>query len=375
MDPSRDDRCSRPTCCTAFAAHGQEHVLAGWDIARVHDRAACVRRTTQPHRLRPNWMSLARTGVRTPAPMRPDIAPLPVAPPDGDRRRRQRGLARRRCARGEVAALVVAGGQGSRLGFEKPKGMYPVGPVSGASLFQIHAEKVLALGRRYGKPVPFLVMTSPATDAETRDVLRGAPLLRPAAANRCYFFQQGTMPALICADAAGCCSKHRAACSSARTATAARSTALAESGLLDEIARPRREARLLLPGGQPAGEDRATRRSSAGTSQTRSEASSQGRRPRSDPKEKVGVLRGRSNGRCRIIEYSDLPRELAEARDADGDAALPGRQPGHPPVHRASSWTRDERRGGLPFHVARKKVPYLDPETGDDGRSPTRRTP
>ena len=62
--------------------------------------------------------------------------------------------------------------------------MYPVGPVSGASLFQIHAEKLLALSRRYGKPVPFLVMTSPATDAETRDVLRGTSLLRPRRGSR-----------------------------------------------------------------------------------------------------------------------------------------------------------------------------------------------
>ena len=98
------------------------------------------------------------------------------------------------CA-GAIAVLVVAGGQGSRLGFEHPKGMFPVGPVSGKSLFQLHAEKVLATARRYGKPLPYLVMTSPATDAETRQFFTEHRHfgLSP---ERDFFFQQGTMPAL-----------------------------------------------------------------------------------------------------------------------------------------------------------------------------------
>src|SRR5207253_7416932 len=111
---------------------------------------------------------------------------------DATEARRQGEVALRR---GEVAVLLVAGGQGSRLGFEHPKGMFPVGPVSNKTLFQIHAEKVLALRRRHGKPLPFLVMTSPATDAETRTFFAehqnfGLP------AGGVDFFCQGTMPAL-----------------------------------------------------------------------------------------------------------------------------------------------------------------------------------
>src|SRR5262249_20072152 len=96
---------------------------------------------------------------------------------------------------GEVAVLVVAGGQGSRLGFDHAKGMFPIGPVSHKSLFQIHAEKVLALSRRHGRPIPLLVMTSPATDAEPRAFFEqhrhfGLP------GDQMSFFEQGTMPAL-----------------------------------------------------------------------------------------------------------------------------------------------------------------------------------
>ncbi len=46
-------------------------------------------------------------------------------------------------AAGKVGILLVAGGQGSRLGFEHPKGMYPIGPVSGATLLEIHLKKAL----------------------------------------------------------------------------------------------------------------------------------------------------------------------------------------------------------------------------------------
>src|SRR5947209_4320525 len=62
---------------------------------------------------------------------------------------------------------VVAGGQGTRLGFDGPKGTYPIGPVSAASLFQIHAERVVALGHRHGRPIPLYVMTSPENHEAT----------------------------------------------------------------------------------------------------------------------------------------------------------------------------------------------------------------
>ena len=71
-------------------------------------------------------------------------------------------------AAGKVAALLVAGGQGSRLGYEYAKGSFGIGPVSNAPLFYFHARKLLALKLRYGKPVPLYIMTSEDNDAQTR---------------------------------------------------------------------------------------------------------------------------------------------------------------------------------------------------------------
>src|SRR5688572_21662918 len=135
--------------------HGQEHVLSGWDRLTPGERTAFVGQLAGVDLAELDALYKRKDEPHTVLPSRERIAPLPVesgdAIPASAVSRGEDAL-----RRGEVAALVVAGGQGSRLGFDKPKGMFPVGPVSDASLFQVHAEKVLALSRKYGKPIPLL---------------------------------------------------------------------------------------------------------------------------------------------------------------------------------------------------------------------------
>jgi UDP-N-acetylglucosamine/UDP-N-acetylgalactosamine diphosphorylase len=251
--------------------------------------------------------------------------------------------------------LVVAGGQGSRLGFEHPKGMFSVGPVSRKSLFQIHAEKVLALGRRYGKQPPFLVMTSPATDAETRQYFAdnnyfGLPR------EEVFFFCQGTMPALdlgtgkLLMEAPG-----RLFLSP--DGHGGTLTALAKSGLLKRL--HQRDIRHLFyfqvdnPLVKVADPIFLGRHISQ-----RSEASSK-IVPKQGPKDRLGNL-VLVDGRCTMIEYSDLPDSLANERDANGRLRL---WAGSPAIHvfDVNFLVRvTEGAGLLPFHIARKKVPYLD---------------
>ncbi|MCA9022936.1 MAG: UTP--glucose-1-phosphate uridylyltransferase, partial [Planctomycetaceae bacterium] len=68
---------------------------------------------------------------------------------------------------GRVGAILVAGGQGSRLGFSHPKGMFPIGPVKQTSLFQILVEQLRARARQAGQPICYFIMTSDATHDET----------------------------------------------------------------------------------------------------------------------------------------------------------------------------------------------------------------
>ena len=88
---------------------------------------------------------------------------------------RREGL--RLIAAGSVAALLLAGGQGTRLGSDSPKGCYDIGMPTHKSLFQYHAEKLAGVKRlaaahagidESAVKLPLLIMTSEPTDAETR---------------------------------------------------------------------------------------------------------------------------------------------------------------------------------------------------------------
>jgi len=96
---------------------------------------------------------------------------------------------------GQVAVLMVAGGQGTRLGSNAPKGCFQVASHSGKSIYQLQAEKVVSLSRRLDRAVPFLVMTSPMTDAETREFFQAHGWFG-LEQQQVRFFSQGTVPSL-----------------------------------------------------------------------------------------------------------------------------------------------------------------------------------
>ena len=76
---------------------------------------------------------------------------------------------------GRVGYIMVAGGQGSRLGFEGPKGMFPVGPVSGASLFAWHARRLHNARERYGVAGPLLGSRGDLVYADLAGIRAGLP--------------------------------------------------------------------------------------------------------------------------------------------------------------------------------------------------------
>jgi len=181
-----------------FEAHGQAHVAAqlrGLDGA-ARERLAAQLRAIDPAALRRAFEGARRLveGERDRLEP-PEIARLPEHGGDPALRAEARARGHALLAEGTVAALVVAGGQGTRLGFEGPKGAFPLGPVSRRSLFEQQAQKLRRAIAAYGRPLPWLVMTSQATDASCRELFaRSGCFGLPPADVR--FFRQGVMPAV-----------------------------------------------------------------------------------------------------------------------------------------------------------------------------------
>ena len=339
-----------------LSRHGQQHLTFGWDRLSAAEQNELVAQLARINFPTVRALYEVRDAPASALPARESIRPVPVRSSAAPKEVRAAGEEALR--RGEVAVLVVAGGQGSRLGFEKPKGMYPIGPLSHASLFRIHAEKVLALSRRYGRPVPLLVMTSPATHAETEAYFREHDHFGLPRDTVC-FFQQGTMPAVNIAtgqlllEAPG-----RLFLSP--NGHGGTLTALADTGLLGEL--KERGVRHVFyfqvdnPLVKVCDPAFLGHHVAAG-----SEASSKVVF-KEHPGEKVGVL-AVVGGRCAIIEYSDMPAAMAAERDEEGALRF---RAGNPAIHifDVEFLRRVTASGGLTYHVARKKVPHFDTGSG-----------
>jgi UDP-N-acetylglucosamine/UDP-N-acetylgalactosamine diphosphorylase len=215
-------------------------------------------------------------------------------------------------AAGRVAVLMVAGGQGTRLGFPGPKGCFPLAPHSGKTIYQLQAEKILSVSRRAGRAVPFLVMTSPATDQETRGFFAASGNFG-LAEDQIAFLTQATVPSRGRDGRALLAGPGRLLENPDGHGGAL--AALIESGQLDRL-RTRGIAHLvylqvdnvLAPVDDPLLVGLAEVESAEVVTKVLEKV---------DPDEKVGHL-VRVGGRDRIVEYTELTAEIVRSHTADG---------------------------------------------------------
>jgi UDP-N-acetylglucosamine/UDP-N-acetylgalactosamine diphosphorylase len=258
-------------------------------------------------------------------------------------------------AAGKVAVLLVAGGQGTRLGFQHPKGMYPIGPVSNCSIFQIHVEKIVATVRRYGASVPFYVMVSPATDQETREYFAANDHFGLGEKDF-HVFCQGTMPAVD--DASGrVLLAEPGEIAVSPDGHGGMLAALEASGALAEMAERGIEQVFYFQVDNPL-VDICSPELIGYHLLARSELTSEVV-AKNSPQDRVGNL-VEVDGHLRIIEYSDLPDEVAERRSDDGSLVI---WAGSIAVHVfdvAFLRRMAAKADALPFHIAHKKVGFVD---------------
>jgi UDP-N-acetylglucosamine/UDP-N-acetylgalactosamine diphosphorylase len=259
-------------------------------------------------------------------------------------------------AAGRVAAFTVAGGQGTRLGYDGPKGTFPVTPVKGKTLFQVFAEKLLAAGRRYGRPLHWFIMTSHQNHAATEAFLAEHRHfgLDPG---RVHCFRQGRMPAV---DFAGrILLEEPGAIALSPDGHGGSLRALDRSGALDLMAAEGVDILSYFQVDNPL--VRCIDPAFVGWHVRRQSEMSSKMVPKAYPEEKLGHFCVHQ-GHVVVIEYSDLPMALQREVDAAGQLRY---RAGSIAIHVLDrEFIRRVARGdgasALPFHRADKKIPAID---------------
>jgi len=348
-----------------FSSAGQGHVFRFWDKLNASQRETLVRDASEI-----DLAELAElSDTLIPKPGKPSAGPgvsidglepapyLPLPGNGGDAAKwtAAREAGEEALSKGRVAAFVVAGGQGTRLGYDGPKGCYPATPVRRAPLFQVFAEKLRAAGKRYGREIPWLVMTSDLNDAATRAFFEKNAFFG-LGKNQVVFFRQGRMPAvdadgriLLASPSTIAMSPNGHGGSLRAVVTSGAAKRLENEGIdaisywqvdnpIVQIIDPAFIGFHVLGNSEMSGK----------------------MVPKAYPLEKVGHF-CRQNGRFVVIEYSDLPAAMQQETDSNGKLRFLS---GSVAIH-IFSRAFIERMGGtgagkLPFHLAHKKIQTVD---------------
>ncbi len=342
-----------------YAEHGQEHVFEGMEELAPAAREEFLR---QLEGIDLEELDELIEGYRN----RPPAAPKELRPCETIRepRSEQEAAERRKALNrgeellraGKVAAFLVAGGQGTRLGLPGPKGTFPVYPITGRSLFEVFAKKLLNLRARYGREIPLVIMTSPVNDEETRAYFEAFHYfgLNPSSVR---FVVQRTLPAVdlwgkLVVDMPG----HVHVSPDGHGGAL---YAMRESGVIRELLDGGYAELFYFQVDNPLVKIcdpvfigyHNLRRADVSTKVVE----------KTDPAEKVGIV-GYIDGKPGVIEYSELSEEELNARRKDGRLRY---HAGNTAIHVFNLEFLDHlARGGgdLPWHYALKKARTADGE-------------
>ncbi|ETV71041.1 hypothetical protein H257_13468 [Aphanomyces astaci] len=265
---------------------------------------------------------------------------------------------------GKVAALVLSGGQGTRLGFAGPKGMYNIGLPSEKSLFQLFSERILRLesllGGGVAGKIPFYIMTSVMNHDATEVFFKqhGFFGLQPS---QVVFFPQGTLP---------CFTKQGKLMleSAGKLATASDGnggvyTALEKSGALDRMKAEGTEYlhvfsvdNAMCKVADPVFMGYCIeKKADCGNKVVW----------KSRPDESVGVVAKRGGQYC-VVEYSEMDKPTSELRDPKTNQLVYGAANICNHFYSLEFLQKCCRSDNMTvYHVAHKKIPYVSLETGN----------
>ncbi|KAI9797193.1 MAG: UDP-N-acetylglucosamine pyrophosphorylase [Piccolia ochrophora] len=271
-------------------------------------------------------------------------------------------------AEDKVAVVLMAGGQGTRLGSSAPKGCFNIGLPSEKSLFQIQAERIYRVQQlaqqKHGKEkatIPWYVMTSGPTRGPTEKYFEEHKYFGLEKEN-VFIFEQGILPCISNEGKILLESKSKIAV--APDGNGGIYQALITSSALTDMRKRGIEHihaycvdNCLVKVADPTFIGFAAAKNvDIATKVVR----------KRNAKEPVGLIISK-NGKPDVVEYSEIDNDTAEAKDAKhGDllkfraANIVNHYYSFSFLESIPEWAQD-----LPHHVARKKIPYVDTEKGE----------
>ncbi|MCK4400932.1 UDPGP type 1 family protein [bacterium] len=284
----------------------------------------------------------------------PEIIKIPGTEHEILRQREARKIGEQCIRDGKAACFVVAGGQGTRLGFEGPKGAYPIGPISGNSIFQFHAEKILKAQQKYNVQLMWYIMTSKPLHKQTIKFFEDNKYFGMDK-DQVRFFSQRMLPAIDKDGKFLMSSKHEI--SKSPDGHGGALFALRESGVIREMMKKGIEYisyfqvdNLIVKVLDPVFIGYHVK---AGAQMSNKVT------PKIAPSEKVGAV-VIVDKKYSVIEYSDLPEEHMRDKDKDGSSKF---NAGSIAIHILNTEfvkSLTEKGIKLPYHIAEKNIPYVN---------------
>ena len=255
---------------------------------------------------------------------------------------------------GKTAAFTVAGGQGTRLGYDGPKGTFGVSPIKNKTLFQLFAEQILGMSEKHGVVIPWYIMCSPLNLEATVSHFEEREFYG-LGENNLKFFAQGVMPATDFEGNLLLASEDSLALSPNGHGGSLK--ALIDSGSIADMASRGIEHLSYFQVDNPLVS--AINPFFIGLHDLKESDMSSRSITKTGPFEKLGNFVAIGD-RVSIIEYSDLPEEKALEKDAQARIKY---RAGSPAIHVLRRDFVEQFGNGkikLPYHRAEKKVAHLD---------------
>lgn len=338
-------------------AYGQEHLLKNYDKMKEENKEKLIQQITdinfdEINKLYKNITKIQDNSIKKVEP----IQYIDKEKLSKEEKDRYKQLGINAIKQGKLAAVTMAGGQGTRLGFDGPKGTFDLGLPSHKTLFEIICDNLKETSKEYGVTIPWYIMTSQENNEETVDFFYGKNYFGYPKES-IVFFKQGKFPMFdtngkLLVDKDGTIKE-------AADGHGGVYISMLKNKIMEDM--KKRGVEWVFIGGVDNVLVKMADPIFLGLAIYQNAPAAGKSVVKAYPEERVGVF-CKKNGKPSVIEYSELPKEMSVQRDENGELKF---GESHILCNLFNLKSIEEiSKNILPYHAAFKKASYMN-ENGE----------